>query len=106
MGYSRAGGACEGAVLIFAHNIKEAKKIGFYAMSGMITDEYIDTAVNLIREEFIYEQAPEWSKKKLADGIPHVVDNPLSCKGCNLWGYELNEDGYCEDCQAERDGDT
>ena len=28
MGYSRSEGSLEGAVLIFAHNLKEAKRIG------------------------------------------------------------------------------
>uniref|UniRef100_A0A6M3KWT9 Uncharacterized protein n=2 Tax=viral metagenome TaxID=1070528 RepID=A0A6M3KWT9_9ZZZZ len=100
MGYSREGGSIEGAVLIFAHNIKEAKRIGFNVLSSWITDEYTDMAVRLIKNgDFLFEQVSDWSKDKLAKGIPHVVDNPPSCKECGLWGSELNENGLCEDCQ-------
>jgi hypothetical protein len=101
MVYSREAGPCEGAFLVFAHKAREAKRIGYYAMSGMITDEYIDAAVNLLKNsEFLYEQA---NQEKLSLNIPHVIENPVCCKGCNLWGYELNKEGYCQDCEAPND---
>ena len=104
MGYSREGGSREGAVLIFAHNIKEAKRIGFKVLSSWITDEYTDMAVTLIKKgDFLFEQVSDWSKDKLAKGIPHVLDSPPSCKVCELWGSELNENGLCEDCQDYED---
>ena len=102
MGYGRIGGSCEGAILIFAHNIKEAKRLGWRVISEWITDEYTDMAVKLLKNGgILFEQAPEWSKEKLRAGLPHIVDDPLSCKECGLWGDELNEDGYCKDCAPE-----
>ena len=104
MGYSREGGSREGAVLIFAHNVKEAKRIGFGVLSPWITDEYTDMAVTLIKDgAFWFEQVPQWSKDKIVKDEPHVLDSPPSCKVCELWGSELNESGLCEDCQDYED---
>ncbi len=104
MGYSREGGSAEGAFLIFAHNLKEAKRIGYSALSGVIVDDYIDMAVTLCKKsDFLFNQVAQWSKDKLAKDEAHVVDNPPACKDCNLWGYELNEQGLCEDCASERE---
>lgn len=102
MGYSRELGSCEAAFLIFAHNIKEAKRIGYPALSGVITDEYTDMAVEWMKDsDFLFEQVPQWAKDRIAEDEAFVMDNPPSCNGCNLWGYELNDDGYCEDCASE-----
>ena len=103
MGYSHAGGSREGAVLIFAHNIKEAKKIGWPILHGMFLDEFTDMAVRFIKNGgYLFDQMPKWSQLKLYNGTPHVVDAPPSCKNCNLWGMgEFNEGGYCPDCADE-----
>ncbi len=102
MGYSREAGSKEGAFLIFAHNIKEAKTIGYSAMSGVIVDEYIDMAVKLCENSaFLFEQVAQWSKDKMAKGEAHVVDSPPSCKICELWGCELNVKGICDNCEGE-----
>ena len=97
MGYNRDIGASEGAVLVFAHNIKEAKKIGWYSMRDNIIycGRYIDMAVNLMKGDHLYKDADQ---AKLNHDIPHVVDSPTICKRCNLWGDELDEKGLCEDC--------
>jgi hypothetical protein len=96
MGFSREAGWSECAILIFAHNSKEAKKIGWSdGGSSLITDEYIDFAVNRMREDYIYKDA---SKDLLERGIAHVVDSPTCCKKCELWGIPMNEEGICEDC--------
>ena len=97
MGYSREGGTVEGAVLIFAHNVKEAKRIAWPEISSFFTDEFTDMAVTLIKDgSFLSEQVAQWSKDKIAKDEPHVVDSPPSCKVCELWGNELNEVGLCE----------
>jgi len=101
MGYSRELGVHEGAVLIFAHSVKEAKRVGWGVMSGMIADEYTDMAVRLIKDDYMFRQTYQWSKNKLEHDEPHVVDSPPSCKGCELWGFDLNDDGYCSDCEVE-----
>ncbi len=99
MAYSREGGSCEGAILVFAHTVKEAKREAWGTVGEFFTDEYTDMAVNLLRDrDFLLEQA---DPIKLAQGIPHIIDSPITCEACNLWGYKLNELGYCEDCQSE-----
>jgi hypothetical protein len=104
MGYSRGGGSQEGAVLIFAHSVKEAKKIGYSVLSGMYVEEYIDVAVNLCKDgDHLFDKNYQWSKDKIAKGEAHVVDSPISCKVCNLWGEKLNDNGLCEDCQMQED---
>lgn len=101
MAYSNELGSAEGAILVFAHNLKEAKRIGYGGLTGIgITDEFTDMRVNLIKNgNFLFEQVPQWSKDKLAKDEPHILDSPPCCKRCELWGYELNKDGLCSDCE-------
>jgi len=102
MAYSREGGAPEGASLVFAHNIKEAKREAWPSVCGYFTDDFTDMAVTLIKDsEFLNEQADQ---DKLQKDEAHVIFAPTGCKGCELWGYELNEEGYCEDCESDRTG--
>lgn len=105
MGYSRAGGSSEGAVLIFAHTVKEAKKIGWYICSDMMVDEYIDMAVNRLRnEDYLYAQADQ---EKLDNSIAHVIDNPKICIECETWGSSpIGDDGFCDTCRSMLEGET
>jgi len=32
---------------------------------------------------------------------PHIINCPAFCNGCELWGFELDEDGYCAECAEE-----
>ncbi|MDQ7818716.1 MAG: hypothetical protein RDU14_16945 [Melioribacteraceae bacterium] len=100
MGYSRAGGSKEGAVLIFAHTAREAKKLTFPELKGWCGDqEWIDVAVNRLKGEWLYAEADQ---EMLKNNIPHVIDCPKStCKQCECWGSKLNEEGICEDCIEE-----
>ncbi len=101
MAYSREVGSCEGAVLVFAHTVKEAKIEAWGIVSDYCTDEYTDMAVTWLKDRgFLLSQA---DPVKLAKGIPHIIESPILCKSCNLWGYKLNEQGYCEDCQSEEE---
>jgi len=85
----------EGAVLVFAHDAREAKKIAWPVLSGWDVEEYIHVRVNLLRDKsFLYDL-------KRSEDIPHVIDNPTTCKGCELWGDELDNRGYCEYCAEE-----
>lgn len=102
MGYSRDGGAHEGAFLIFAHNLKEAKRIGWQALSQIICDDYTDMAVRLLKEEHLYLDA---NKEKLEADITHVIESPTCCKSCELWGYPLDAEGLCEECAEQKGGD-
>ena len=101
MGYSRAVGTEEGAVLIFAHTSKEARKISASTLMDMMVSDYCDVAVKLLeKDDFLYDQG---NKDFLTKNIPHVIDSPIVCKECQLWGYELNEVALCEDCQDKID---
>ncbi|MBA7685647.1 hypothetical protein ES703_94072 [subsurface metagenome] len=63
--------------------------------------EYINLRVRLERgSDFLFKEAIQ---DKLKADVPHVIESPTSCKGCEMWGYELNEEGYCETCQEERE---
>ena len=97
MGYSRYCGSHEGAVLIFANSAKEAKRVSFSDLSALgIAEDYIDVAVRWIRTSpWLFDQA---NKDKLKTGIAHVIDNPETCKGCDMWGGEFNDNGTCSNC--------
>lgn len=99
MGYSRSGGSAAGAVLIFAHNGREAKKLAFEELTGWCYDqEWIDVVVNLLKGEWLYAEADQ---EKLKNGIPHIIDSPTCCKQCETWGHKLNEKGICNYCEEE-----
>jgi len=99
MGYSREAGSFEGAVLIFAHGIKEAKVLAWKEMRYDIVEDYMDVAVNRLWEkDWLFKDADQ---EKLKQGIAHVVISPTGCRSCELWGEELNDEGYCPDCEEE-----
>ena len=96
MGYSRSLGSHEGATLIFAHSVQEAKKIGWQGLGSDLTDEYIDFACTIIRDSpWLFSQAKQ---ELLEKDIAHENSNPISCKACEQWGGEMDEDGICRDC--------
>jgi len=43
----------------------------------------------------------EADQLQLRNDCPHAVECPRVCKGCELCGYELDADGYCESCREE-----
>ena len=91
MGYSRFLGSEEGAVLIFAHNAKEAKRLAWKA--NVFDDEYIDGAVRWLKNE-------TYLLKQMRFNIPHVIVRPKTCIKCEMWGTgEIGEDGICESCR-------
>jgi hypothetical protein len=100
MAFSRNAGPEEGAVLVFAHSVKEARKVGWNALSGDLTDEYIDFAIRRIRKSpWLFNEANDL---KLANDEAHVIDNPKSCGHCGLWGIEpIGNDGFCDPCREE-----
>ena len=102
MGYDNLGGPAEGAILIFAHNTKEAKRVGWQACTFLhdICDcEYINMRVSYMKDSgYLLEDAKQ---DKLANNEPHVIESPTCCNGCEIWGYELNESGYCETCEED-----
>ena len=95
MGYS---GSPEeyGARLIFAHNAREAKKIGFGTVREWTESEWVDMRVKWLRKSpWLYNDADQG---KLAKGEAHVIDHPTHCKICEEWGQELDCEGICSNC--------
>jgi len=97
MGHSITAGAEEGAILIFAHNCKEARKIGFPDATYLFGSDWIDFRVKWLKQEakWLLTQADQ---EKLKNDIPHVIDNPNICTICELWGSPM-VDGICADCR-------
>ena len=98
---------CEGAILVFAHSVKEAKKTAWqsYSIIHEICDcEYINLRVSWMKDcDYMFEQADQ---EKLKNGEPHIIETPISCNGCEKWGLELDEKGYCESCAEEYEDKT
>ena len=95
MAYSRSSGAIEGAFLVLAPNIRDAKKLAWSVCSDLV-DEFTDLAVRLIRNST--NVLPLADQDKLKANQPHVVDNPVSCFTCGVWGEGLNDDNTCPYC--------
>lgn len=99
MAYSKTAGCSEGAVLVFANSVKEAKPLAFYKsyIGGDFCDnEWTDLRVRLIK-------GCDWLWKEKQKDTPHVVDCPKSCDSCMTWGgsSEIGEDSLCDDCREE-----
>ena len=95
MGFSRACGPAEGAVLIFANTARQARAVGFRGMFAYITDEYTDVGVLRLRGK-------PWLEKQARSALPHVIEEPEYCKTCMTWGgSEIDKAGLCDDCRKE-----
>ena len=92
----------EGAILVFAHNIKEAKKTAWQSYSFLheaCDNEYINMRGSWMKDcDYMFEQADQ---EKLKNGEPHIIETPIGCKGCEMWGLELDGRGYCESCAVQ-----
>lgn len=98
MGYDGYIGREEGAVLIFAHNAKEAKRLAVPVIQSFFDSDYIAVrACRLWNRDHLFAEADQ---AKLAEGIAHVIEDPKCCVACECWGYPLGEDGVCELCQG------
>lgn len=81
----------EWAILVFANNAQEAKKIAY--RDGEF-DSYIELRVKSMKPD-------PWIMKQMLKDEPHANDCPEGCKTCEKWGMELNEFGLCADCYNE-----
>lgn len=95
-----ASGDCpeEGACLVFASSVKEAKKLAYPVVSGWgMIDQYIDLRVTLLKHhDYLLEQA---NKELLSKNVAHVIESPTTCHRCELWGTgQLDGRGICPDC--------
>lgn len=95
--YAATNSHNEYAILVFANNIKEAKKLAFPSLNSFGIDEYIDMRVFLLKDKkFLYKQA---DKKLLDENIAHVIEDPDGCLECFRWDVsELNENSICSIC--------
>lgn len=101
MGYDSNVGSKEVAVLVFAKDSKEARKIGWEALKALHPTAWMDTATRRLRKnlEYLYREADQ---EKLAAGIPHATDSMRVCPTCELWGEdggEPDENGRCGYCR-------
>lgn len=101
MVYSRGAGCEEGATLVFAHSVQEARVVGWHGAGSDFTDDFLDLAATRLRDvPWLYA---EGNQSKHAADIAHEVDNPRSCSRCEKWGHsEIGEDGLCDECREEQ----
>ena len=97
MGYSRNMGPSEGAVLIFAHTAREAKRVGMRSVLSDITGgDFLDMAIRRIREPGVERHG---DAEKLARDEPHMNDSPNGCCDCECWfAAPYDAAGRCESC--------
>lgn len=86
----------DGAGLIFAHNVKEAKQLATKKLRGMIFEDWVELRVKWMKgDDHVFALG---DLDKISAEVTHVVDSPLCCAGCELWGYPVNRDGICLGC--------
>jgi len=98
--YSRCGGSELGASLVFAHNVQEARVVGWHGIGSDLTDQYTDLAANRLRNKpwLFYEALAA----KFANDEAHVIDSPKTCRTCECWGQSpIGDDGLCEGCRQD-----
>lgn len=84
--YIASGGLPEeGALLVFAHTSKEAKKISYQAIMRFdMYCEYTDVRIKLLNgREFLYKYADQ---ELLYKNKPHYTSDIPACKQCGYWG--------------------
>src|SRR3990167_6135056 len=88
MGFSRSSGPSEGACLIYAHNVAEAKKLAYPILDGFCGPgekyPWTDVAVRLVDSKIVYQQIKD-NVYKYTWCLPHVVESPVSCTRCGCW---------------------
>lgn len=89
------GNQSELAVLVFAHSSKEAKPLAYAGLCNFHNVEYIDVRVKLYRDKWMYAHA---AQKALLNNNPHVIESPVSCEGCYMWGIGWDDNGVCDWC--------
>lgn len=98
MGYDSELGPEEAAVLIFAHNSKEARKLGWEEMRQLQNTPWTQMSVLVLREN-LKTLAKNADPVKLAAGESHVVTDMEVCPKCGLFGeFGIDENGLCGYC--------
>ena len=94
MSYSRNAGPHEGAVLVFHHTAKEARKMA-WDKGPIDYDNWLDVAVKWMKAGYIFLLADQ---AKLHLDKPHLVDNPAHCQACGIWGEAVIDGWECAHC--------
>ena len=95
IGYSKSAGSYEGAILIFANNAKEAKKLARQSsVISELAENFFDVTVTWLKNsQYLFKQMR-------SSETPHFIDNPITCTHCGMWGMgDIGEDGVCEACK-------
>jgi hypothetical protein len=95
--FSRGVGPQEGATLAIASSAKEAKRLA-WKRSGLDFDDFTD--LGILRLWDAGKVLPLANQEKLKAGIPHIVDDPVSCQVCHYWGAGLTSEGLCGNCNS------
>lgn len=97
-----AGDPGEGAVLVFAHNAREARPLAYMGVNSLMAVDYVDVRVRRIRTHVDYVRTLG-VQSKLEAGLPHVIDDPSSCR-CGRWGSPIDPvTDTCESCRPDDD---
>lgn len=91
----------EGATIVFADSVREAKRLGWKApFVRDYVDEYV--CLRVVKSE----ATPFLLALKKNDG-PEVLSNIPCCDDCEKWDvHGLDENGFCESCAEEREFDA
>ena len=100
MAFDADAGSGEGAYLVIAGNIKQAKPMAWPILNSWVTESYTRVKVKVMRgaEWRLYPKDLE----ALKSGKAQVIESPETCPGCDTWGNDILENGYCENCEEEK----
>lgn len=91
--YDRVAGSEEGALLVFAHTGREARKLAWPEVRSWFDTQWIDLAVRRLKGDATHLRR---------SFEPHVIEDPPACDRCEHWFVTpLNADGLCEDCALD-----
>lgn len=97
MAYSRGYGPAAGAALVYAETVRQARALVWPYVYDWLDGEFTDLAVTWIQDPSkVYQLA---DAKILDAGQPQVIDHPICCDGCGMWGLGVMDDGTCPDCE-------
>jgi hypothetical protein len=95
MAFSKHEGPEGGAFLVIHHTARQAKALAGRSGACWNVDEFFHIAVKWLRDPEIMALA---NKEKLKADEPHVVDSPVNCWQCDMWGAGVDHEGLCGNC--------
>lgn len=92
--YSRYESVDGGCILVVAPTARRAKALAWRSRELDNCDEFIDVAVNRIKNPDNCWPLVEPEKRNQE----HVIAMPAYCQACNGWGNGLDKNGLCSYC--------